>query len=137
MAVTTHHRQRYVTLTNTTQLWGDRCGRKEMTLKCPPGARRRGLGSVAAPRRPSRGSRGAGRGVSELTRLPYDTAAPADKLRKQKKSRFINSAKAALSKEPGKRSRREQGWFLRSAATSQRAVMSPGQRAMMSPASPL
>lgn len=37
MAVTTHHRQRYVTLTNTTQLWGDRCGRKEMTPKCPQG----------------------------------------------------------------------------------------------------
>lgn len=132
MAATTHHRPRCVILSNATPLRGGRRGMQAGAPECPPGPREQGsglCGSSARPSRRSRRSRRAGCGASELTRLPDDTAAPAEKLCKQKKSRFIDRAKAASAKEPGEprhRGRRERGWVLRSTATSQGAVKIPG-----------
>lgn len=108
-------------------------GCRQEHLSAPRGPVSRALGSVAAPRGPhgahSALAERAVERASELTRLPDDTAAPAEKLCKQKKSRFIDRAKAASAKEPGEphhRGRRERGWVLRSAATSQGAVKIPG-----------
>lgn len=107
-------------------------GCRQEHLSAPRGPVSRALGSVAAPRGPH-GAHGAlaERAVERASSHGFLTTPPlqAKKLCKQKKSRFIDRAKAASAKEPGEprhRSRRERGWVLRSAATSQGAVKIPG-----------
>lgn len=104
-------------------------GCRQEHLSAPRGPVSRALGSVAAPR----GAHGAlaERAVERASSHGFLTTPPlqAKKLCKQKKSRFIDRAKAASAKEPGEprhRGRRERGWVLRSAATSQGAVKIPG-----------